>query len=332
MILPPALVLTAGLGTRLRPLTYARAKAAVPVNGETLARRAVRWLAAQGVTDLVLNLHHLPETVAGSVGDGSDLGVHVRYSWENPVLGSAGGPRHALPLLTDSNREPQPKREPSFGGAQDGPECLEGPRTAYRDTFFIINGDTLTDAALASVLARHVESGARVTMALTPNPRPEKYGGVLISDDGYVTGFVRAGRGAPSFHFIGVQVAHAEVFTPLPDGVPWESVNTLYPQLIAGNPKSVAAFLCTASFRDIGTPADYLATCLVSPRGTRIDATARVARSAVWDDVTIGAGAAVTECIVCDRVTVPAGAAYRRVAIVRDPVVPGGDLIVRPLD
>ena len=56
MSLPRALVLTAGLGTRLRPLTYVRAKAAVPVNGETLARRVVRWLAAQGVHDLVLNL------------------------------------------------------------------------------------------------------------------------------------------------------------------------------------------------------------------------------------------------------------------------------------
>ena len=310
MILPPALVLTAGLGTRLRPLTYARAKAAVPVNGETLARRAVRWLASQGVTELVLNLHHLAETIAGSVGDGSDLGARVRYSWENPVLGSAGGPRHALPLLAD--------------------------------TFFIINGDTLTDASLAPMLARHVESGASVTMALVPNPRPEKYGGVMVSDDGYVTGFSRAGRAAPSFHFIGVQVADAEVFAPLEDGIPWESVNTLYPQRIARHPRSVAGFLCDASFRDIGTPADYLATSLelallegdrmVSPRGTRIDESARVTRSAVWDDVTIGAGAELTECIVGDRVTVPAGAVYRRAAIVRNPAMLSDDPIVHPLD
>src|SRR4051812_36989828 len=88
-----ALVLTAGLGTRLHPLTYVRAKAAVPVNGETLARRAVRWLAGHGVHDLVLNLHHLPATIAASVGGGCDLGARVRYSWEDPVLGSAGGPR-----------------------------------------------------------------------------------------------------------------------------------------------------------------------------------------------------------------------------------------------
>src|SRR6185503_7259404 len=89
-----ALVLTAGLGTRLEPLTYLRAKAAVPVNGETLARRVIRWLAAHGVRELVLNLHHLPATNTGSTGHGFDLGASIRYSWENPVLGSAGGPRH----------------------------------------------------------------------------------------------------------------------------------------------------------------------------------------------------------------------------------------------
>ena len=87
-----ALVLTAGLGTRLRPLTQVRAKPAIPVAGEPMVRRIVRWLAG-GVTDVVLNLHHLPETLAAAVGDGSDLGVRARYSWEQPeVLGSAGGP------------------------------------------------------------------------------------------------------------------------------------------------------------------------------------------------------------------------------------------------
>ena len=112
---PRALVLTAGLGTRLRPLTYIRAKAAVPVNGETLARRAVRWLVSHGITDLVLNLHHHPASITASVGDGTDMGARVRYSWEQPVLGSAGGPRHALPLLVDpESRAPAPEpRTPS---------------------------------------------------------------------------------------------------------------------------------------------------------------------------------------------------------------------------
>src|SRR6266540_3588892 len=96
-----ALVLAAGLGTRLHPLTLARAKAAAPVDGEPLARRTIRSLVAQGFADLVVNLHNKPETITAAVGDGSDLAARVRYSWESPVLGSAGGPRHALPLLLD---------------------------------------------------------------------------------------------------------------------------------------------------------------------------------------------------------------------------------------
>ena len=150
---PPALVLTAGLGTRLRPLTYLRAKAAVPVNGISLARRVSRWLAAQGVRDQVFNLHHLPASVAASIGDGAADGVRVRYSWEQPVLGSAGGPRHALPLLTD-------------GGHQ---------------RFLLVNGDTLTDVDLDGLIAAHQRTGALVTMALIANPAPDKYGGVIVT-------------------------------------------------------------------------------------------------------------------------------------------------------
>jgi mannose-1-phosphate guanylyltransferase len=336
MIRPPALVLTAGLGTRLRPLTSVRAKAAVPVNGETLARRAVRWLVSQGITNIVLNLHHLPATVTGSVGDGADLGARVRYSWENPVLGSAGGPRHALPLLIDrSTREPRTANRVTDLANRE-------PRTANRDTIFIIvNGDTLTDVDLGRLLARHRDAGARVTMALIPNPRPEKYGGVLVSEEGFVTGFARAGSPLPSFHFIGVQVADELVFAALEDGVPWESVNRLYPELIADNASSVAAFVCDASFRDIGTPADYLETSLqlAAVEGNhmvsacaRIDATASITRCAVWDDVTIGRGVELTECIVCDGVRLPAGAAYQRVALVRPPGAPLDELMVHPID
>jgi mannose-1-phosphate guanylyltransferase len=319
-----ALVLTAGLGTRLEPLTYVRAKAAVPVNGDTLARRVIRWLSSFGIRDFVLNLHHLPATITGSVGDGSDLGARVRYSWENPVLGSAGGPRHALPLLTDSAglQPSDPGSRPSTGSGR--PEPVEG-RIPDSGRFLIVNGDTLTDVDVGAMLASHVQTGAAVTMALIPNPRPDKYGGVTVSDDGWVNGFSRAGSGA-GYHFIGVQIAEARAFAALQDGVPSHTVGALYPQMIAADKRSVAAFICDASFRDIGTPADYLDTSIqlaasegdrmrVGRRG-KIDSTASIVRTAVWDDVTIGPGAALTECIVCDRVRVPADARYQRCAIV----------------
>ena len=88
------MVLAAGLGTRLRPLALVRAKPALPVAGEPIIRRILRWIVANGAANVTLNLHHLPETVTAVVGDGSDLGARVRYCWEQPtILGSAGGSR-----------------------------------------------------------------------------------------------------------------------------------------------------------------------------------------------------------------------------------------------
>jgi NDP-sugar pyrophosphorylase family protein len=308
------LVLTAGLGTRLQPLTLARAKAAAPVDGEPLARRTIRWLVGHGVTDLVLNLHHKPESIAAAVGDGADLGAQVRYSWESPILGSAGGPRHALPLLLDP-----PSPQSGVGGIGGHAER----------TFVLVNGDTLTDADLPAMIAEHRRTGAMVTMALIPNPRPDKYGGVLLDGDRVVTGFTRRGNREPSFHFIGPQVVEADAFMTLEDGVPAESVLGVYPALMASRPGSVRGFVSHATFQDIGTPADLLQTSLDlaaadgrvdAPRWGRnvhVDATARVTRSELWNDVTVGAGAVLTECIVADGVQIPEGAFFTRCAIVR---------------
>ena len=302
-----ALVLTAGLGTRLRPLTLVRAKGAVPVNGEPLARRVAAWLAGHGYQDLVFNLHHHPASIAACLGDGADLGVRVRYSWEHPVLGSAGGPRHALPLLTDGGRQ----------------------------RFLIVNGDTLTDVDLAALDDMHATRGALVTMAVIPNPAPDKYGGVRVTD-GWVRGFTRAGSGEDSYHFVGVQMAEAAAFRRLDDNVAAESVNWLYPQLLAENPRSIAAFVSNATFRDIGTPADCLRTSheLAALEGERpvgrnvqIDPTAIVRGSSLWDDVKVGARAQLIDCIVADGAHIPDGSRYERSAIVQT----DGHLLVQPL-
>jgi len=297
----PALVLTAGLATRLRPLSLVRAKAALPVAGDPLIRHILRWLAAGGVTDAVLNLHHLPHTITGIVGDGARDGMHVRYSWEVPVLGSAGGPRRALPLLGAS-------------------------------TFLIVNGDTLTDLDLSALVADHRRTGALVTMAAISNNEPDKYSGLDVDADGVFRGIVPRGSSRPSYHFIGVQVAEAEAFAPLPDNVPSESVRQRYPDLAAARRGSVRAFVTSARFHDIGTPADYLETSLlvgsrqsgVGSRALHLESRtrARIADSALiedcvlWDDVEVEAGATLRRCVVTDGVTVPAGASWEN-AIIR---------------
>jgi mannose-1-phosphate guanylyltransferase len=304
-----ALVLTAGLGTRLRPLTLARAKAAAPVDGESLARRTIRWLISHGVDDLVLNLHHKPETITAEVGDGGDMGARVRYSWESPVLGSAGGPRHALPLIAEK-------------------------------TFFLVNGDTLADVDLPAMLDQHRRTGALVTMALIPNPDPAKYGGVWLDRGDIITAFTKRGSPGPSFHFIGPQVVEAEAFAPLQDGAVSESVLEVYPRYIAERPGSIRGFVCRSTFRDIGTPADLLRTSLELAeadgrlncprwgRNPRVDPSARVTRSVLWDDVTVGAGATIVECVLADGVTIPPAAHFERRAIVAGP----SGLVVSKLD
>ena len=299
-----ALILSAGLGTRLRPLTDVRAKPAIPVAGEAMIRRIAATLARQGVDDLVVNLHHRPETLTACLGDGRDLGVRVRYSWELPrVLGSAGGPRLARPIV----------------GAE---------------TFFIINGDTLTDVDLGAIKVAHDASGALVTLALVPNREFLRYGGVRVAAGpstplgagGAITGFVRRGPAAEgSYHYIGVQVVAARVFDGVPAGEPASSIGGIYDALIAERPGSVRAVISDAAFYDVGTVADYWRTSQAfgsagSPPGARveIDASARVTRSILWDDVTVGAGAQIEECIVTDGVEIAAGASHRRQILVRD--------------
>jgi NDP-sugar pyrophosphorylase family protein len=298
-VIERALVLTAGLGTRLRPLTDVRAKPAIPVAGEPMIRRIIAWLVSQGVHDLVLNLHHRPETLTARVGDGADLGARVRYSWEQPrILGSAGGPRLARPIV----------------GA---------------DTFLLVNGDTLTDVNLVELARAHAASGALVTMALVPNREFDRYGGVLLDGD-RVIGFARRGpASAGSGHFIGVQVVSGAVFDPVRAGDAASSVGGVYDALIAAHPGALRGYLCDAEFWDVGTVEDYWRTSRAfaarhasasssTERPPQIDPSARVARSILWDDVVVEPQATVEDCIVTDGVTVRAGESYRRAVLIQN--------------
>jgi NDP-sugar pyrophosphorylase family protein len=263
-----------------------------------MIRRIIRWLVSQGVDDLVLNLHHRPETLTSVVGDGRDLGARVRYSWEQPrILGSAGGPRLARPLI----------------GA---------------DTFFIINGDTLTDVDLSRLADAHAQSGALVTLALVPNREFTRYGGVRLDDEQRLVGFSPRGpSSAGTCHYIGVQVVDGAVFDAVAPGEPANSIGGVYDAINAARPGSVRGFLCDAEFWDVGTTADYwrMSDAFAKGeeavpgggRGARIATSARVTRSILWDDVDVGADAVIDECILTDGVYVPAGSTYRRAVLVR---------------
>ena len=301
----PALVLTAGLATRLRPLSLVRAKAALPVAGVPLVHRILRSLAASGVTEAVLNLHHLPHTLTRIVGDGGGLGLRVRYSWEVPVLGPAGGPRRAAPLLAP--------------------------------TFLIVNGDTLTDCDLGALAERHIASRALVTMAVVPGD-VARYGGAVVDANGYITGFARATRTPPTppalpaptvRHFIGAQAVESRAFDDVPDDQPSETVLALYPRLISTVPQSVAAYQSTAEFLDVGTAQDYLDTvAIIAAReqrpfdrgsGLSIAPGGEISETVIWDRVTIGRDVRLHRCVVADDVTLPDGMQFEQRVIVAAP-------------
>ena len=276
----------------------------MPVAGEALARRILRYLREQGVRDVVMNLHYLPETITSEVGDGRDLDLRVRYSFESPVLGSAGGPRKALGLLPD-------------------------------DDFFIINGDTLTNVDLAALAGYHRQTGALITTAVIPNERPDRYGGLIVDSTGRFHSTVPRGSSVRSYHVVGVQIARRSAFEDLPLNQPADTIPGLYRSLVAQDLGAVRAFLCDADFWDVGTPSDYLeaSRSIGAKEGrplphvgqrTIVSPTARIVDSVVWDGVSVEADASVQRCILGDDVRIPAGSRFENCAVIQR----NGELVV----
>jgi NDP-sugar pyrophosphorylase family protein len=158
-----AMVLAAGLGLRMRPLTLLRAKPALPVLNRPLLHWTMEKLARAGVREAVVNRHHLPETIADVLGTGKRWGLLVRYSDEPVILGTGGGPRAVRGWFGD-------------------------------DPLLIVNGDVLFDMDLRRLLAVHEARGARATLALRRNPVPYAYSPVVTERSGRILSI--AGRPA----------------------------------------------------------------------------------------------------------------------------------------
>jgi mannose-1-phosphate guanylyltransferase len=303
----PALVLAAGLGTRLAPLSAVRAKAALPVAGRPLIVRILQQLHRAGVRRVVINLHHRADTITRVVGDGAQLGIEVRYSWETQILGSGGGPARALPLLA-------------------------------ADRFFIVNGDTLTDVDLSALANAHARSGALATLAVAP-ANLEKYNALLADDLGRFVGTAPRGTepatipaALQSWHFVGVQAVNAAAFAGVEPTRPSEVLRGIYPALAARDAGAIRVIRASGAFYDIGTPADYLETArrfaiderrpLDRGSAARIAPSARIADTVLWDRVTVGDHVRLTECVVADDVVIPAGMQYDRMVITRHAIMP----------
>src|SRR5690606_32148924 len=153
-----AMILAAGFGTRLFPLTIDRTKPAIPFLGKPLVGYVAEYLATFGFKDIIVNLHHQPDSVIQALGDGPRYGVNITYTREEPdILGTAGALDNARELL---------------GG----------------ERFLVVNGKIITNIDIAAAVDAHIRSGAIATMVLKPNVKRERFTVVETNDDG-VTGF-----------------------------------------------------------------------------------------------------------------------------------------------
>ena len=190
------MILAAGFGTRLGPLSQQRPKPMLPICGAPLVEWAARWLVHHGVTDIVVNLHHLGEQIADALGDGSRLGARVQYSHEEGmILGTGGGLRHARHLFDDGTDRP----------------------------LVVVNGKILVDFDLSDLLARHRDTGAEATMVLRPDPKAKDWGSLRLGDDGRLMELLtrrRAGEenapAGPPLMFTGIHVVQPRFLDRVP--------------------------------------------------------------------------------------------------------------------
>lgn len=202
-----AMVLCAGLGTRLGALTERCPKPLLEIGGQPLLARTLRYLAQQGITVVVVNLHHLPEAVTAAIGDGSAFGLRVTYSHEPELRGTAGGVKLAAPLLEDP------------------------------DPIVVMYGDLLLDAPLAPMLAQHRAAGAAATILVHRRARSNSI--VTIDERRRVVAFAERPPedehgDDPVWVNSGLYVLDPSVPPALPDVVPLDFPRDVFPGLVAG--------------------------------------------------------------------------------------------------
>lgn len=320
------MILCAGLGTRLRPLTEAVPKPAVPVCGVPLVRWNLGLLARAGVRRAVVNTHHAAGAMAEAARRAAaELGLALAVSHEPAIAGTGGALRQARPHLEGAG------------------------------AIVVVNGDVLFDVDLAEALRVHRWSGARATMVLAPMPPGARYAAVEVDGAGLVRRiagrFGPGGEGLRPFHFTGVHVLSPGVLEAVP-AVPFElDVNRqVYPRVME-EPGGVRGFLQEGWWSDLGTPARYLEASLDVVAGrvplarfgldplrgfsrregaalhpsAELAAGARVVRAFVGAGARIGAGAVVEDAVVWDGTEVGPGERVAR-AIAAGPLrVPAGD-------
>lgn len=224
-----AMILAAGEGTRLRPLTLETPKVLLPIGGVPLIQHSLAWLKSYGIFEIAVNLHYLGDKIRGFLGDGSRFGVKITYSQEETLLGTAGGVR----------------RMEQF----------------FNDTFMVVYGDNLTDFDLSAMLEFHREKMALATLAIFKAPNPSEVGIVRINGQRRITSLVEKaplGSALENLANGGIYVLEREVLSHIPSQGFSDFSYSIFPKLIKlGLPVYGYALRPEDYFLDIGTPDNY---------------------------------------------------------------------------
>lgn len=209
------MILAAGLGTRLRPITNKTPKPLIEVGGRKIIEYNLALFEKSGVKDIVINLHHLGEQIKAYLGGGSKYGVKITYSYEQPILGTGGGIK---------------KVEGFFGKAP----------------FIVINGDVITDIDLRDVMAFHLERDAEATLVLRPLDEGENYTPVRVDGERLM------GFGGGDMMYTGIQIVESPVLKLLPEGVFSDIVAGAYIPMLKGGRK-ISAYIYSGFWIEAGT-------------------------------------------------------------------------------
>src|SRR5947209_4866293 len=313
-----AMILAAGYGTRLWPLTIDRAKPAIPFMGRPLVGYVAEYLARFGFKEIAVNLHHRGESVRAALGDGSSFGVRFQYVEEPTILGTGGALDNAREFLD-------------------------------ADTFIVVNGKIATDINLDAALETHRRTRALATLVLRENAARERYSMVEVRDR-LVTGFggnptsdnasgagsaaqkelpnaknefrqgqgeefgerrvegrVGVGVGPTPLMFTGIQILDPRIFDYIPRGVFSHTVTDTYVPAIARGER-VAAHVAEGDWYELSTVRRYLETSVALLKregralelgdGTRVADTADVTESVLWENVRVAEGARVRRSVL----------------------------------
>ena len=224
-----AMVLAAGRGTRLRPITDRMPKALVPVAGRPMIEFALLLLRRHGVRDIVINLHHFGAQIEKQLGDGQRFDVNINYSREAELLDTGGGLLKAKTFL------------------QDG-------------TFIVINTDALIDVDLSTVLREHQKNNAAATLVLRPDADADRYGSIDIGADARICRFLEHRSQLPpvgavsKLMFTGVQILEPGVFDYMDgdDSRKFSTTRETYPRMLSAGAK-LYGYCFDGFWQDLGT-------------------------------------------------------------------------------